>query len=79
MEGFSPDLYIDITDVWETKVAALEAFGQAQGFLLNWYTDVARHRAFQAQRLAGRMDILYAEAFERTSPWVGRELPVNGL
>jgi 4-oxalomesaconate hydratase len=79
LEGFCPNLYIDITDVWDTKVAALKAFGRAQGFLLEWYTDVARHRASQAQRLCGRSDILYAEAFESTSPWVGRALPLNGL
>jgi len=79
LEGFNPDFYVDITDVWETKVAALKAFGRAQSFLVDWYTDVARQRAFQAQRLSGRAQIRYAEAFERTSPWVGSRLPMDDV
>jgi 4-oxalomesaconate hydratase len=77
LEGFNPDFYVNITDVWETKVQALQAYQRAQGFLLEWYTDVARLRAFQARRLSGRSDILYAEAFERTGPWVGEHLPLD--
>ncbi|MFP3897324.1 MAG: PIG-L deacetylase family protein [Anaerolineales bacterium] len=77
LEGFNPDFYVDVTDVWDIKREALSAFHRAQGFLLPWYTDVAKRRAFQAQRLAGHTDIEYAEAFERTSPWVGKRLPLN--
>ena len=76
-EGFNPDFYVNITDVWEKKLAALRAFERAQGFLASWYTDQAKLRAFQARRLTGRSDILYAEAFERTSPWVGEQLPLD--
>jgi 4-oxalomesaconate hydratase len=76
IEGFSPDLYVDITPVWDLKVQALRAFNRAQGFLLPWYTDVARHRAFQARGLSGRSEIEYAEAFERVWPWVGDRLPL---
>jgi 4-oxalomesaconate hydratase len=77
LEGFNPSVYIDITDVWETKMEALQVFHRAQAFLAAWYPEVARRRAFQAQRLSGRRDIEYAEAFERTSPWVGARLPLN--
>jgi 4-oxalomesaconate hydratase len=77
LEGFNPDFYVNITPVWDRKVAALKAFQRAQGELLGWYTDQARLRAFQAQRLTGRRDILYAEAFERTGPWVGEHLPLH--
>ena len=77
LEGFNPEIYIDVTDVWEIKLKALQAYHRAQAFLAPWYTDVAKRRAFQAQRLAGRRDIEYAEAFERTSPWVGARLPLN--
>jgi hypothetical protein len=42
-----------------------------------WYTEQAKLRAFQARRLTGRKDILYAEAFERTRPWVGEGLPLD--
>jgi len=75
VEGFNPDVYVDITDVWDTKLAALRAFGKAQGFLEPWYTDVAKRRAFQAQRLCRNSGIVYAEAFGRATPWVGAYLP----
>ncbi len=77
LEGFAPDLYVDITDVWETKLRALQAFHRAQQFLEPWYTDRAKLRAFQAQRY-GLSDCQYAEAFERTTPWAGGRLPVRG-
>lgn len=76
-EGFAPELYVDITDVWDTKLRALKAFHRAQGVLESWYTDRAKLRAFQAGRL-GLADCQYAEAFERTTPWVGSHLPVRG-
>ena len=79
LEGFDPDFYVDITDVWEVKVEALKAFQRAQGFLLPWYTEVAKRRAFQAQRLSGCADIAYAEAFRRTGPWVGKALPLHDV
>lgn len=61
----------------ERAAAALECFTRAQGFLPAWYTDVAKLRTFQARQLSGRSDILYAEAFERTVPWVGDWLPLD--
>jgi 4-oxalomesaconate hydratase len=76
VEGFAPDLYVDVTDVWDAKVQALKVFEQAQGFLLPWYTDVAQRRAFQASKLCRGKDIRYAEAFERVLPWVGDSLPL---
>ena len=75
-EGFVPDMYVDITEVWPVKVAAMEAFQRAQGFLVPWYTEVAERRAFQAGKIARVSDMKYAEAFERVLPWVGDYLPV---
>jgi 4-oxalomesaconate hydratase len=77
LEGFNPDFYVDITDVWEIKLRALQAFHRGQPFLEPWYTDRARLRGFQAQHY-GLGDCVYAEAFERTTPWVGSHLPVGG-
>jgi 4-oxalomesaconate hydratase len=77
LEGFNPDVYVNITEVWEVKLQALRAFERSQGFLADWYADQARLRAFQARRLCGRSDIVYAEAFVRTSPWVGEALPLS--
>ena len=76
VEGFAPDTYVDITDVWQVKLAALGAFRRAQEFLAPWYTEVAERRGFQARRLSRRSDIHYAEAFERVLPWVGDRLPL---
>jgi LmbE family N-acetylglucosaminyl deacetylase len=47
LEGFNPNVYVNITDVWETKLRALKAFGRAQAFLAEWYADTAKRRAFQ--------------------------------
>jgi 4-oxalomesaconate hydratase len=77
VEGFAPDFYVDITDVWPIKERALKQFQRAQAFLLPAYTDVARRRAFQASRISGEESILYAEAFRRTRPWVGDRLPLD--
>jgi 4-oxalomesaconate hydratase len=77
LEGFNPDIYVDITATWSAKLEALGAFAKSQGFLPQWYEQVARRRAFQAQRLGGGDQIEYAEAFERAQPWVGRGLPMN--
>ncbi len=79
LEDFKPDFYIDVTSVWAMKMEALKAYHQAQPFLEPWYTDVARRRAFQARTLSGHSKIEYAEAFERTKPWVGASLPLNEL
>lgn len=76
LEGFAPDVYVDVSEVWETKMRALQAFRKAQPFLESWYTDVARRRALQAARLSGRPEIEFAEAFERVYPWVGDALPL---
>ncbi|MDP3063221.1 MAG: PIG-L deacetylase family protein [Chloroflexota bacterium] len=78
LEGFNPDFYVDVTDVWKVKLEALEVFRPSQGFLASWYTDLAKRRAFQARTISGQSGIEYAEAFERTRPWVGTELPLDG-
>lgn len=74
-EGFAPDTYVDVTDVWPVKVEAMKCFHRAQGFLVPWYTDVAERRAFQARQLSHNSEIQFAEAFERVLPWVGERLP----
>jgi 4-oxalomesaconate hydratase len=67
--GFVPTTFLDITPVWEKKVAAMEAMG-AQGYLRQYYSERAEHRANHARRISGRSDIRYAEAFEREIPVV---------
>jgi 4-oxalomesaconate hydratase len=67
--GFVPTTFLDITPVWEKKVAAMEAMG-AQGYLKQYYSERAGHRANHARRISGRSEIRYAEAFQREIPIV---------
>ena len=67
--AFVPTTFLDITPVWEKKVAAMEAMG-AQQYLRQYYTERAGHRANHARRISGRSDITYAEAFQREIPQV---------
>ncbi len=67
--GFVPTTLLDITPVWEKKVAAMEAMG-AQGYLKQYYSERAEHRANHARRISGRSEIRYAEAFQREIPIV---------
>ena len=64
-----PTTFLDITPVWEKKVAAMEAMG-AQSYLRQYYTERAGQRANHARRICGRTDIRYAEAFQRELPVV---------
>jgi 4-oxalomesaconate hydratase len=67
--GFVPTTFLDITSVWDKKVAAMEAMG-AQAYLKQYYAERAEHRANHARRISGRSDIRYAEAFQRELPIV---------
>ncbi|HXR11469.1 MAG TPA: PIG-L deacetylase family protein [Gaiellaceae bacterium] len=67
--GFVPTTFLDITSVWNRKVAAMEAMG-AQSYLKQYYSERAEHRANHARRISGRGDIRHAEAFQREIPVV---------
>jgi 4-oxalomesaconate hydratase len=67
--GFVPTTFLDITPVWDRKVAAMDAMG-AQSYLKQYYSERAEHRANHARRICGRSDIRYAEAFQREIPIV---------
>ena len=67
--GFVPTTFLDITSVWDKKVAAMEAMG-AQAYLRQYYSERAEHRANHARRISGRSEIRYAEAFQREIPVV---------
>jgi 4-oxalomesaconate hydratase len=67
--GFVPTTFLDITPVWDRKVAAMEAMG-AQAYLRQYYSERAEHRANHARRISGRSHIRYAEAFQREIPVV---------
>lgn len=67
--GFRPDHYVDISDVWESKHAALEALA-SQPDLVSDYDLYGRYRAFQARGATGNRGVIYAEAFVRLLPIV---------
>nr|WP_279231910.1 PIG-L family deacetylase [Thermus hydrothermalis] len=71
--GFVPNLFLDITSVWEKKLKAMEVFA-SQAYLRRYYAERAEHRANHARRISGLKDIEKAEAFQRVLPQVVRSL-----
>lgn len=73
MCGFTPDVLLDITAVFDRKRAAMECM-QAQEHLWRYYTELARRRGSQAVRNGGPASIEYAEAYQRVYPQVAQAL-----
>lgn len=67
--GFTPNTFIDITPVMEQKRKAMEVM-QAQRYLQSYYAELASRRGNHARRISGKSEIQYAEALQRTLPWV---------
>ncbi len=75
--GFMPDVLLDITEVWEQKLEAMQCM-KGQKHLWDYYTDVAKRRGVQARRNSGPNLGLTtdakAEAYQRVYPQVANEL-----
>jgi len=75
--GFMPDVLLDITEVWDTKLEAMHCM-EGQTHLWDYYTDVARRRGVQARRNSGPNLGLatetMGEAYQRVYPQVASEL-----
>ena len=74
---FMPDVLLDITEVWETKLEAMHCL-EGQTHLWDYYTDVARRRGTQASRNSGpnlglKTETM-GEAYQRVYPQVATEL-----
>lgn len=67
---FLPDIYIDITDVFEIKQKAMAAV-PSQSFMAVDYTVRSQYRGALAKRFVP--GIRYAEAFQRVTPLVAKE------
>jgi len=67
--GFIPNTFVDITRFMELKVKAMECI-QAQGYLQSYYAELAARRGNHARRISGLEGVRYAEALQRTLPWV---------
>ena len=69
--GWKPDVFLDITSVWDKKRAAMEAMN-GQVHLWDFYTRAAQQRANHFKRnsggQAGGRDCKYAEGFESIFP-----------
>ncbi len=60
--GFLPEIFVDISDVFERKAAALVKFA-AQGDLSGTYDILGRYRACEARSTAGMAGCTHAEGF----------------
>lgn len=75
--GWKPDVFLDITPVWERKRAAIECM-EGQHHLWEYYTNVAQNRANHFRRnsggQAGGREAKYAEGFQSVFPRTVDEL-----
>ena len=69
--GWKPDVFLNITEVWEKKRAALEMM-EGQHHLWKYYENVAENRGNHFRRnsggQSGGIDARYAEAFQSVYP-----------
>lgn len=74
---WKPDVFLDITEVWEQKRSAIECM-QGQEHLWQFYTNVAENRGNHFRRnsggMAGGRDARYAEGFQSVFPRTVDEL-----
>jgi 4-oxalomesaconate hydratase len=70
---FTPNTFLDITPVMEQKRKAMECM-KAQSYLQSYYAELASRRGNHARRIAGMEEVKYAEALQRTLPWVVKSL-----
>ena len=69
--GWKPDTFLDITDVWDQKRAAIECM-EGQHHLWDYYTNVAENRGNHFRRNSGGQSggrpAKYAEGFQSIYP-----------
>ncbi len=70
--GWTPDMLLDITPVWEKKRAAIGCMA-GQEHLWEYYTLVAQQRGAQAARNSDKK-ITYGEGYEAVFPHVAESL-----
>jgi 4-oxalomesaconate hydratase len=70
---FRPDVLVDITGVFDRKLAAMREMG-SQEHLVRYYTDLGERRGVQAVRNGGAGSIRQAEAYQRVFPQVASVL-----
>jgi 4-oxalomesaconate hydratase len=70
---FEPNTFVDITPVMELKRQAMEVM-TAQSYLQSYYAELASRRGNHARRISGMEEVKFAEAMQRTLPWVVKSL-----
>lgn len=70
--GFVPNVYIDITDVMDKKIEAMEST-HTQKYLVETYKECASRRGYAAGRFSHSSACKFAEAFVSINPYVGME------
>ena len=75
--GWKPDVFLDISEVWDKKRAAIECM-EGQQHLWHYYTNVAENRANHFQRNSGGQSggrpATHAEGFQSVFPRTVDEL-----
>ena len=71
--NFTPGLFLDITPVFDRKVAAMAEM-KSQQYLQTYYAQRAEQRGNHARRVSGDQEVRQAEAFMRVVPNLAREL-----
>ncbi len=71
--NFTPTVHVDITAVWDKKVAAMGEM-KAQQYLQTYYAQRGEQRGNHARRASGDPDVRYGESFQRVLPQVVDEL-----
>ena len=71
--NFTPTVHVDITSVWDQKIAAMAEM-KAQQYLQTYYAQRGEQRGNHARRASGRSDVRYGESFMRVLPQVVEEL-----
>jgi 4-oxalomesaconate hydratase len=71
--NFTPTVHVDITSVWEKKVAAMGEM-KAQQYLQTYYAQRGEQRGNHARRASGDANVRYGESFMRVLPQVVDQL-----
>lgn len=71
--NFTPTVHVDITSVWERKVAAMAEM-KAQQYLQTYYAQRGEQRGNHARRASGKQEVRHGESFMRVVPQVVGQL-----
>jgi 4-oxalomesaconate hydratase len=71
--NFTPTVHVDITAVWDKKLAAMAEM-RSQQYLQTYYAQRGEQRGAHARRTSGDQEVRYGESFQRVVPQVVDQL-----